>query len=202
MPNRQTLMLKTLMIAAGLLGAGLASAQTAAVAQDVQRNVNQEQRIENGLQSGSLSTREAASLQKQTARVDRMEAHALANGSVSPREQASIQRAENNVSRDISRDTHNGISGNPASLSSQRMQADVQRNINQEQRIQNGVANGSLTNREAGKLERGQAHVDRREARAGANGHVGAAEQRGIQRAENRDSRAIYHDKHNGRVRG
>lgn len=202
MPNRQTLMLKTLMIAASLLGAGLASAQTAAVAQDVQRNVNQEQRIENGLQSGSLSTREAASLQKQTARVDRMEAHALANGSVSPREQASIQRAENNVSRDISRDTHNGISGNPASLSSQRMQADVQRNINQEQRIQNGVANGSLTNREAGKLERGQAHVDRREARAGANGHVGAAEQRGIQRAENRDSRAIYHDKHNGRVRG
>ncbi|KDP86291.1 hypothetical protein CF70_008250 [Cupriavidus sp. SK-3] len=202
MPNRQTLMLKTLMIAASLLGAGLASAQTAAVAQDVQRNVNQEQRIENGLQSGSLSTREAASLQKQTARVDRMESHALANGSVSPREQASIQRAENNVSRDISRDTHNGISGNPASLSSQRMQADVQRNINQEQRIQNGVANGSLTNREAGKLERGQAHVDRREARAGANGHVGAAEQRGIQRAENRDSRAIYHDKHNGRVRG
>ncbi|KJK20900.1 hypothetical protein UB46_30070 [Burkholderiaceae bacterium 16] len=202
MPNRQTPMLKTLMIAAGLLGAGLASAQTAAVAQDVQRNVNQEQRIENGLQSGSLSTREAASLQKQTARVDRMEAHALANGSVSPREQASIQRAENNVSRDISRDTHNGISGNPASLSSQRMQADVQRNINQEQRIQNGVANGSLTNREAGKLERGQAHVDRREARAGANGHVGAAEQRGIQRAENRDSRSIYHDKHNGRVRG
>ena len=202
MPNRQTLMLKTLMIAASLLGAGLASAQTAAVAQDVQRNVNQEQRIENGMQSGSLSTREAASLQKQTARVDRMESHALANGSVSPREQASIQRAENNVSRDISRDTHNGISGNPASLSSQRMQADVQRNINQEQRIQNGVANGSLTNREAGKLERGQAHVDRREARAGANGHVGAAEQRGIQRAENRDSRAIYHDKHNGRVRG
>ncbi|MGT2493244.1 hypothetical protein ACU4GD_29010 [Cupriavidus basilensis] len=47
MPNRQTLMLKTLMIAASLLGAGLASAQTAAVAQDVQRNVNQEQRIEN-----------------------------------------------------------------------------------------------------------------------------------------------------------
>ncbi len=202
MSSRQTKMLKTLMIAAGLLGAGLASAQTAAVSQDVQRNVNQEQRIENGLKSGSLSTREAASLERQTARVDHMEAHALANGSVSPREQASIQRAENNVSRDIAHDTHNGITGNPASASSQRMQADVQRNINQEQRIKNGVANGSLTNREAGSLERGQAHVDRREARAGASGHVGAGEQRGIQRAENRDSRAIYHDKHNARVRG
>ncbi|WP_043418197.1 hypothetical protein [Cupriavidus basilensis] len=195
-------MLKTLMIAAGLLGAGLASAQTAAVSQDVQRNVNQEQRIENGLKSGTLNTREAASLEKQTAHVDHMEAHAMANGSVSPREQASIQRAENHVSRDIAHDTHNGITGNPASASSQRMQADVQRNINQEQRIKNGVANGSLTNREAGSLERGQAHVDRREARAGASGHVSAGAQRGIQRAENRDSRAIYHDKHNARVRG
>jgi len=41
------------------------------------------------------------------------------------------------------------------------MQADVQRNINQQQRVEQGVKSGQLTNREAGKLENGQARVDR-----------------------------------------
>ena len=69
------------------------------------------------------------------------------------------------------------------------MQKDVQRNVNQESRIKQGEASGALNNREASSLERGQAHVDRREGRAAANGRVGAAEQRGIQRSENRQSR-------------
>jgi len=77
------------------------------------------------------------------------------------------------------------------------MQADVQRNVNQQQRIQNGMDNGSLTNREAGKLERGQGRVNGREASAAANGHVSAREQRGIQRTENRQSARIYRKKHN-----
>jgi hypothetical protein len=81
------------------------------------------------------------------------------------------------------------------------MQADVQRNVNQQQRIANGINNGSVTNREAGSLERGQAHVDRKEANAAANGHVGAGEQRNIQRSENHQSNRIYNKKHNARVR-
>jgi hypothetical protein len=81
------------------------------------------------------------------------------------------------------------------------MQADVQRNVNQQQRIANGVNSGSLTNREVGSLERGQAHVDRKEANAAANGHVGAAEQRNIQRSENHQSKRIYRKKHNDRVK-
>ncbi len=77
------------------------------------------------------------------------------------------------------------------------MQKDVQRDANQESRIKQGEGSGSLTNREAGKLERGQAHVDHREGTAAANGHVGAAEQRGIQRSQNRQSRRVYRKKHN-----
>ena len=46
-------------------------------------------------------------------------------------------------------------------------------------------------------FERGQAHVDRKEARAGANGHVSAGEQASIQHLENRQSRRIYRKKHN-----
>jgi hypothetical protein len=77
----------------------------------------------------------------------------------------------------------------------------VQRNVNQQERIEKGIQNGSLTNREVSNLERGQAHVDRKEANAAANGHVSAREQEHIQAAENRQSRHIHHDKHNDRVR-
>ena len=59
------------------------------------------------------------------------------------------------------------------------------------------MRSGSLSGQEAAKLERGQAHVDRKEARAGADGHVGAVEERSIQRTENRQSRKIFRKKHN-----
>jgi len=81
------------------------------------------------------------------------------------------------------------------------MQADVQRNVNQERRIEQGIQSGQLTNREAGRLERGQARVDRAEARAGADGHVGAGEQRRIQKQENRQSKRVYREKHDAQTR-
>jgi len=201
----KSIMKRTSVLLAGLAAvaiSGVASAQTGAVTYDTQRDINQQQRIENGLKSGTLTTREASGLEKQEAKVDHMEANSLQNGRLSPQEQARIQNAQNRVSQDISRDTHGGKVGNPDSVSSQRMQADVQRNINQETRIRNGVENGSLTNRETAQLERGQAHVDRTEARAGRNGHVSGWEQGRVNRAENHASGQIYHDKHNGRHRG
>jgi hypothetical protein len=165
--------------------------------QDQQRDVNQQQRIEQGLQSGQLSTKEAGALEHQEQHVDNMEAHDLKNGSMSAGEQARLNAAQNRVSGDIYADKHNGTTGNPNSASSQRMQADVQRNVNQQQRIQNGMDNGSLTNREAGSLERGQGHVNGKEANAAANGHVSAREQGRIQRSANRQSGRIYRKKHN-----
>lgn len=184
------------LIAASLLTTA-AWAQTTPAEQDQQRDVNQQQRIEQGLQSGQLSTKEAGSLERQEQHVDKMEAHDMKNGAITPGEQSRLNAAQNRVSNDIYADKHNGVTGNPNSASSQRMQADVQRNVNQQKRIQNGMDNGSLTNREAGSLERGQAHVNGREANAAANGHVSAGEQRGIQRSENRQSRHIYRKKHN-----
>ena len=82
------------------------------------------------------------------------------------------------------------------------MQADVGRDARQQQRIADGVRDGHLTNREAGRLDRREAQLDRREYRAGRDGHVGPHEQRGIQRQANRDSRAIHRDRHNDRTRG
>ena len=183
-----------------LLAAPFASVALAqSVGTEVQRDVNQETRIEQGLKSGQLSTGEAAKLERGEARIDRMEKNALKDGNVSQQEATRIQRAQNAESGKIDQLKHNDVAGNPSSASSQRMQADVQRNINQQSRIEQGVQNGSLSNKEVSNLERGQARVNRTEARAGADGHVGANEQARIQHKENRQSRKIFREKHNNR---
>ena len=78
----------------------------------------------------------------------------------------------------------------------------MQRDVNQQKRINAGVRDGSLTRHEAAGLERGQAHVDAREAHVGADGHIGAGEQRRIQRADNRQSKRIYRQRHDAQVKG
>jgi hypothetical protein len=179
--------------ALGLAFCGAAFAQ----AGTVQRDVNQQQRIDQGLKSGQLTTREASQLEREESRVERDQARAMQDGKLSPAEKARLAREQSRVSRDIYREKHNAQTGDPNSASSQRMQADVQRNINQQQRIEQGVKSGSLTNRETARLERGESRIDRAEARAGADGKVGPREQRRIQKAENRESRRIYKEKHN-----
>jgi hypothetical protein len=188
-------------IAGAVAGLFSLAAMAQTTGSEVQRDVNQQQRIEQGLQNGSLNTREASKLESDQSRIDRMQSNAEKNGKLSPQEKARIQRAQNQESRDINRLENNAAKGNPNSASSRRMQADVQRDVNQQQRVEQGVKSGQLTNREAGKLESGQARDDRAEARAGANGHVGKREQQNIQKAENQQSKRIYRQKHDKQTR-
>jgi hypothetical protein len=187
------------LLVAGLLAAP-AFAQTAAT--EVQRDVNQQTRIETGLKSGQLNTTEAARLEREEARIAKTEQGALKDGKLSKREQRKIAHMQNSVSADINAQKHDAQSGNPNSVSSRRMQADVQRNVNQETRIENGIQSGQLTNHEVARLEKGEARIDHKEAVAGRDGHVGAAEQRKIQRADNRESKRIRHQRHDGQQRG
>jgi hypothetical protein len=189
---------KTVYLAVLATLAFAAGAQAQTTTTETQRDVDQQQRIEQGLQSGQLSTHEAAKLESGEAKVDRMQTNAMKNGSVSPAEQARIQKAQNAESNAIYNQKHDAQTGNPNSASSKRMQADVQRNVNQQARINQGVKSGSLTTAEAARAEHGQARVNHKEAMAGANGRVGAGEQANVQHSENNQSARIYHKKHNG----
>lgn len=72
----------------------------------------------------------------------------------------------------------------------------------QQNRIYNGVANGSLTRKEAGRLQRQQYRLNEREARMRASGNgLTAHERYKLQQQENRTSRNIYQQKHDGQVR-
>jgi hypothetical protein len=165
------------------------------------RDVNQQERIEQGLQSGRLSTREAGKLERDETHIDKMESNALADGTMSKAETARIENVENKTSSDIYQQKHDTQLGNPEARSSQRMQTDVQRNVNQQTRIENGVRSGELTAGETSKVEGQQARVDHREAHAAQDGHVGAGEQARIQRSENHASNTIHRKKHNAHAR-
>lgn len=167
------------------------------------RNVAQQQRIEQGLKSGQLTTREAAHLEQGTARIDRMQsratnAHGAGGAGVTAAEATRIQRAQNAESHAIYNQRHDAQTGNPNSLSSRRMQGDVQRNLNQQSRIASGVDHGGLTNREVSHLSAQQARSSHAVAAAGRNGFVNGREQRRVQRGDNVRSRHIYRARHNG----
>jgi hypothetical protein len=70
------------------------------------REANQQRRIAEGIQSGQLTPREAARLERGEARINRMEQRAKADGVVTPRERARLHGALNHESRAIARQKH------------------------------------------------------------------------------------------------
>lgn len=71
-----------------------------------------------------------------------------------------------------------------------------QRQANQAQRIDQGVASGTLTPREARRLERQQAVIGQAEAKTKSDGTVTAQERRRLTRAQNHTSRHVARQKH------
>ncbi|HEY2344546.1 MAG TPA: hypothetical protein VGH80_01535 [Xanthomonadaceae bacterium] len=186
------------MYGAIILGLGFAlNVQAQTTGTETRRDVHQQERIDAGLKSGQLTTKEAAQLERQESRIDRTEQRDMKNGSLSAAEKAKIQAMQNRSNRAIYTQKHDAQTGNGDSRSSERMQADVSRDVRQERRIHNGIDHGSLTNSEAAGLEGRESHVDRTEAHTGANGNVNWREQRYVQRTENRDGTRIWRKKHN-----
>jgi len=75
------------------------------------------------------------------------------------------------------------------------------RELRQERRINEGVRTGELTRGEAFRLRAGERRIIAEKRMARADGYVSPAERAQIRRDENRESRAIYRDKHNAWVR-
>jgi len=71
-----------------------------------------------------------------------------------------------------------------------------QREIKQQQRIDQGVASGQLTPKEAARLEKGQQHVQKVEDKAMADGKVTAKERARIEKAQDKQSQRIARAKH------
>jgi hypothetical protein len=77
-----------------------------------------------------------------------------------------------------------------------------QRKDNQQQRIANGVSNGSLTPGETSRLEHRESNLNKeiRSDRKANGGNLTNNEKAQVNRQQNHLSNSIYRDKHNGQT--
>ncbi|MBL0312346.1 MAG: hypothetical protein IPP78_06430 [Holophagaceae bacterium] len=82
-----------------------------------------------------------------------------------------------------------------------KREAQVERRANRQQkRIHQGVKSGQLTPKETAHLEKREAKLDKDIAKAEADGKITKQEQSKLNKEENRNSRKIFHKKHNART--
>jgi hypothetical protein len=73
-----------------------------------------------------------------------------------------------------------------------------QREQNQQDRIANGLKNDTMTPGQAAHVEKQEQHIENQEKRdmARNNGHLTKAEQKQLNKEQNKTSKEIYRDKH------
>jgi hypothetical protein len=187
---------------AALVASGTAFAQqttpnTPAPAQNTvnDRRTDQQDRIANGVQSGQLTAGETRNIESHEANLNReiKDDRSADNGKLTQQERQQVNRQQNNLSKSIYTDKHNA---NQANYGNNQV---GQRRENQQDRIANGIRNGSMTAGETAKTENReqginqQIHADRQ-----ANGGKLTGQEKGqINRQQNGASRQIYRQKHN-----
>ncbi len=198
---------------AGLTLGGLLMAGSPAGAQIVnapyieQRQDYQEQRIQRGVDSGTLTPGETRYLDREQGRIQNTEDRMQADGNLSTRERGRLNRMENRSSRDIYRLNHNdrtagGHGGNWSGHSNTYDPRIERREAYQERTIRQGIRSGELTPGEARYLNREQAHIDRAEDRMSADGRLSLRERQRLNQMQNQASRDIYRLENNHRTAG
>ncbi|HTW81363.1 MAG TPA: hypothetical protein VME23_17585 [Terracidiphilus sp.] len=158
------------------------------------RRENQQDRIANGIGSGQLTAGETKNLEGREANLNReiRDDRQGDDGKLTSQERQQINHQQNNLSRSIYSDKHNAAT---AHYGNNEVGA---RRENQQDRIANGIRNGSMTagqaardeNREQGINQ--QIHADRQ----GNGGRLTGQERAQVNGEQNRMSGRIYSQKH------
>jgi hypothetical protein len=104
-----------LVVLACILAFGIAAAQDqpAPVAPQTprvsKRQINQQERIQQGVKSGELTKGETRVLEKEQVKIQKDKKAAKADGTVTPQERRKLLREQNKASRDIHRLKHNEL---------------------------------------------------------------------------------------------
>lgn len=177
-------------IAAVLCAAG-ASAQSSEAGK---RAENQQDRIAQGVGSGSLTAGETGNLESkehtinQEVKTDR----SLNGGHLTNQEKRIVNRQQNQLSKQIYTDKHN--------TATQHYGANEvdQRRENQQDRIANGIASGKLNANQAAHLEKNESAVNQEvhADRKANGGKLTAAQRQQVNQQQNRMSGKIYKAKH------
>jgi hypothetical protein len=187
--------LNQLILVGGLLGCAAAFAQDPATVN--QRKDNQQDRVANGIQSGQLTAGETKNLEGQEANLNRevRDDRQANGGKLTQTEKQQVNQQQNNLSNQIYQDKHNA---NTAQYGNNEV---GQRRQNQQNRIAQGVRNGSLNAGQTARLENREQGINQKIAadRQANGGKLTGQEKTQINKAQNKTSRRIYKAKSAGR---
>jgi polyhydroxyalkanoate synthesis regulator phasin len=158
------------------------------------RQHNQMERIRQGIASGELTREEARRLLQEQRAIRREETAYQSDGVLGRAERADLHRDLNRSSAGIARQRHDrqrvAFDGVPADAGIDARQA------RQREAIRRGIASGEITPREAERLWREQARIERYETRAEADGRISRAERVRLDRQLDNAGRHIRHESH------
>jgi hypothetical protein len=161
------------------------------------RRENQQDRIANGVQSGQLTAGETKNLEGREANLNReiKDDRSANDGKLTTQERQQVNRRQNNLSRSIYNDKHNA---NTAHYGNNEV---GQRRENQQDRIANGIRNGSMTAGQAARTENREQGINQqiRADRQANGGKLTGQQKQQINKEQNGASRQIYRQKHSGK---
>jgi WXXGXW repeat (2 copies) len=162
------------------------------------REANQDQRVANGLRSGQMTSGEAARADRTQSAIDQQvhNDRAANGGKLTGQEKQQINGEQNAASRQIYDEKHNGNTVKPNEVDN--------REANQQQRTANGLRSGQETSGEAARTNQRQANVDQQvhNDRTANGGSLSKQEKQQVNKEQNRDSKQIHNQKHNGNTAG
>jgi hypothetical protein len=163
-----------------------------------QRKQNQQNRITNGIDSGQLTAGETKNLERREANLNRNERQMRAadGGKLTATDHTKLNQQENHISGQIYQDKHN------ARTATYGQSKIGQRRENQQDRIAQGIKSGQMTPGEAARQENREQGLNREISGMGrANGgKLTPGERTLVNQQQNKQSRQIYREKHNGKV--
>ena len=181
-------------------GAAFAQVQTSRDERPgIQKRIeNQEQRIDQGVQSGTLTPKETGKLEAEQAKIQQTEQRMKSDGQLTGKERERLNNMQDRSSQQIYRQKHDpqtanvggGAAGNSVAPKVHKRQQ------NQERRIDQGVQSGELTPKEAGRLEAEQAQIHQTKERMKSDGQLTGKERERLGNMQDRSSQHIYRQKH------
>lgn len=165
-----------------------------------ERKDNQQERIGNGVENGSLTAGEASKLENKEKNLNAEERDMREDngGKLTKADKAKLTQQQNRLSQGIYKQKHDA-----------QVQPKTSNEVNtrdrlQQERIGQGLKSGKLTAGEAANLENKEAKLNKEERtdRAANGGKLTGREKAQINRQQNGVSKRIYNKKHNARKRG
>jgi len=186
-------MKRTILItaAAAMLVTASAFAQASEV---VQRRENQQDRVAQGVKSGSLTAGETSNLERKEAAINQevRADRSLNGGHLTGQEKKIVNGQQNNLSKQIYNDKHNAATAHYGNNQVGR------RRENQQDRIAQGIKSGSLNAGQTARLEKGESNINHEIAadRAANGGKLTGAQKAQVNKQQNAMSGKIYRAKH------